>query len=300
MTRRSALAVLVALVVTGAYATHFWATLDGRLPTDDDYRAAHALIASKTEAGDVIVLAPSWAERGRAFLTAAPVEAGYDLAHDEYRGKKRWWLVALNEAPRFDLGEARRTLAARGPSLMAERIGGLWVELFAIAGAGVTFSFTEEAASAEVSIAGPKGERCRDEAGGRHQCSHGSWNHVRAGWHEVNERPFRCLWAHPVDEGPLEIRYADVTLRGAVQLRAALTDSAPTYEAGTPVELSLRQGETEVGRWTVRNQPGVQSFALELPQSLPERGPVTLAVTSASSRARHFCFDAWVGPSTRR
>lgn len=300
MTRRVALAALIALVLSGAYATHFWATLDGRLPSDDDYRQANERIRARVDAGDVIVLAPSWAERGRAFLTAAPVEAGYDLAHDEYRGTRRQWLVALADAPRFDLEDARRTLSTRGRSLWSERIGGLWVELFAIAGPAADFSFTDEAATAEVSIAGTKGEKCRDTGGGRHQCSHGPWNHVSPGWHEVDERPLRCLWAHPVDEGPLEIRYPDVPLRGVVRVRAALTDSGPGFDKGTPVELELRAAEGSLIRWTIDNRSGVQSFSLPWPESLPERGPVTFAVTSASSQARHFCFDAWVGPSPDR
>jgi hypothetical protein len=294
--RRAALAVIASLALTGAWATWFWWRLPQRLPTDDDYRRANELIASKAQPGDVIVLAPSWAERGRQFFTAAPVEAGYDLETSEFPGTKRQWLVALADAPRFDLGAARRTLASRGPSIEYLSIGALWLEVFAIPGPAVTFSATESLARATVTIAGPRGETCRHVEPTKHQCSHADWNHVRAGWYEVQERPMRCVWAHPVDEGPLEVAFDDVPLRGAVQVRAAFVGQSSAFARGAHVELAVRSGDVVAGRVRVENRAGIQRGAVTLPASLPERGPLTLSITTPSSAMRHFCFDAWVGP----
>jgi hypothetical protein len=295
VTRPAALGVALLLVLSGGWATWFWARLPGRLPSDHDYRRANEAIAARARPGDVIVLAPAWAERGRAFLTAAPVEAGYDLARDEHPGAKRLWLVALTEAPRFDLEAARGALAARGPSVEVLKIGALWLELFDAPGSEVSFSLTESLASAVVSNAGDRGETCRHDGAGRHQCSHADWNHVQAGWHEVDERPLRCVWAHPVDEGPLEVRFEDVPLRGTLHVRAAMTDAAASFVRGAPVTLAVRADEAPIGRLVVENRPGVQRARLKL-EGLPERGAVTFSVSTPASALRHFCFDAWLGP----
>lgn len=296
MNRRAAVAVIALLALSGAWATWFWWRLPGRLPTDDDYRRANAFIAPKLQPGDVIVLAPAWAERGRPFLTAAPVEAGYDLEKSEFPGTKRQWLVALAEAPRFDLEAARRTMSTRGTSIEHLSVGALWVELFAIPGPVVDFSVTESLERATVTIAGPRGETCRPVGQGKHQCSHADWNHVRAGWYEVQEQPMRCVWAHPVDEGPLEIAFDDVPLRGQVQVRAAFVGQSSSFARGAQVELALRSGETEMARLRVENKPGIQRLSAPLPPWLAERGPLTLSISTPSSAMRHFCFDAWVGP----
>lgn len=298
MNRRIALtsaAILIALAGVGG--TWFWLALPGRMPADDDYRRSNEYIQKNRLDGDVIVLAPAWAERGRQFLTAAPVFAGYDLARDEYPGTRRQWLVALAEVPRFSLDDARARLAARATAgSHGLRIGHLWVEPFEIAGPVVDYSFTEHLANAVVTIAGPRGETCRNVGAGKHQCSHADWNHVRAGWHEVDEKPVRCVWAHPVDEGPLEIRIPDVPLAGVVRGRAGFTDQAPAFAHGAPVDLTVRVDDVEVGKTRFENRRGLMPFEQRLPAGLPARGAVTFVVTTPHSSMRHFCFDAWLGP----
>ena len=169
------------------------------------------------------------------------------------------------------------------------------MELFDAPGPKFDLRLTDALENATVSILGPRGETCRNVGKGRHQCSHADWNHVAAGWHEVEERPLRCIWAHPVDEGPLEIRFPDVPLKGVVHVRAAFTDSAPGFARGAPVELSLRSGDTELPRLKVENKPGIQPFDVPLPSWL-ERGELSVAVSTPNSAMRHFCFDAWIGP----
>jgi hypothetical protein len=296
--RIALISAAIVIALSGVWATWFWLALPGRMPTDDDYRQSNEYIEKNLLSGDVIVLAPAWAERGRAFLTAAPVFAGYDLATDVYPGTKRQWLVALADVPRFSLEEARSILKARATSTGAGlRIGALWIESFTIAGPQVDFAFADALRTATVSIAGPKGETCRNMENGRHQCSHADWNYVAAGWHEVDEKPLHCIWAHPVDEGPLEIRFPDVPLHGALRGRAAFTDEAPAFAHGAPVELAVRLGDMPLGKVTITNRPGIQPIELQIPADAPATGDVTFSVSTTNTGMRHFCFDAWLGPA---
>ena len=296
MKRRLLAAIAIGTALLGVWATVFWLTLPGRMPTDADYQRANALIASHEQPGDVIVIAPAYAERGRQFLTAAPAMQGYDLAHDVYPGTKRQWLVALPELPRFSLARARRALAARGKSEGGERVGNLWVEAFDVAGPEVDYSFDDAVGGAAVSIAGRRPESCRFVGHGKHQCSEGSWNYVQAGWHEVQERPFHCIWAHPVNDGVLTIRFPEVPLHGALHGRAAFTDLAPTLPHGAPVFVGVLAGSQRIASFQFDNRPGLQSFDALLPAGLPPQGPVTFQVSTPNNAVRHFCFDAWLGP----
>lgn len=284
-----------ALVVAAAIAsTIFWLRLPSRLPTDADYRAANALIASRAQPGDVIVLAPAWAERGRAFLDAAPVFAGADLAKDEYPGTNRQWLVALADAPRFDPEAARAALRSRGPALGAvERIGALLVELYEIPGPAQLHALTEHVADAVVSLDGASSEPCRLRRDGVHQCPRGEWNHVRAGWFEVEERPMRGIWAHPVDGAALRLEWPDVPLGRAVRGRAAF--AGQSGKSGAEVELALEIDGHVVDKRTFRPRTSPQPFEFTF-TGVPERGRLALLVTTPNAGMRHFVVDAWTAP----
>jgi hypothetical protein len=286
-------AALVAATALGSLA--FWSTLDARLPTDADWRAANARIQAEKRDGDLVVLAPDWATRGRDFLTAAPVAPGFDLARDVYPDTRRQWLVALADAPRFDLAAARDALRARASAVgEGARVGGLWVEPFEIAGPVRRFSFTDAVAKATVSLEGVRAEPCRWLAGeARHQCPRGSWNHVRAATFELGERPLRCLWAHPVDRESLRLRFAGVPHGARVAGRGGFVGQS--FRSGPPVQLALRVDGAEAGRTVFASVAGIQAFSLPVPEGA---GPhvVELDVTAERSGMRHFCFDAWVEP----
>lgn len=291
------LVVAAAIVATGAWATWFWRTLDGRLPTDADYRAVNKRIRANVRPGDVIVLAPGWATRGKDFLDAAEVRASADLATDTYPDTKRQWLVALADAPRVDLEALRTALKARATaSGGGDRIGGLWVEAFDIAGPVTKLRLREALPLALVSLAGAKDEACRwNAAERRHECPRGGWNTVYAGWFDVAGNPFEAFWAHPVDGADLVLRWTDAPVSGRLDLRGALT-SLVALEPGEPVEVEARVDGTEVGRFSVQppqQRPTSASFVL--PAADPAaRGLLELRIRARRAGRRHFALDGWV------
>jgi hypothetical protein len=296
--RGLAFAVAAVIALTGVASTVFWARLPSRLPTDDDYRRVNELLSSQKQDGDVVVIAPSWADRGRQFITALPVYAGYDLLRDEYRGSRRQWLVAVANVPRFSLDEARSTLLSRGASAAAgQHIGGLYVEPFAIVGPKVAYSFMDHLDEAEVQLGGDRPEPCRREPNGKHQCSRGGWNKVQAGWYEVQERPVHCVWAHPVGEQPVEIAFHNVAVPPGSKITgwAAFVGQAAAAEGAAPVHLDAVVDGQAAPRAEFPNEFGKQPFEKPLPGGTPT-STVTLRVTTPNPGMRHFCFDAWVQP----
>lgn len=294
--RRRQLRILAAVLLAGValWALAFWARLPGRLPTDADWTAANAHLAQHAREGDAAILAPSWAEAGRPFLTAMPVHAGYDLARDIHVGTRRWWLLALPDAPRFDLEQARTALATRGTPGEATRIGALLVEPWDLKDPPVSFWFTPEVPRAHVAIEGAEPFECRWN-GSMHRCNRGDWNAVRDAWYEVEERPLRCLWAHPVGTDALRITFDDVPLTGLLRGRGAFVGQSAASR-GSPVDLRIDAGEKTIGTMQFQNRSGLQDFEYAIPAGA-ERGSVTFRVTTENSGMRHFCFDAWIEAS---
>lgn len=306
--RLQLIACAAVLAVVSVWSLWFWATLPGRLPTDDDYRAVNAHLQAHARDGDIVVLAPSWADRGRDFLTAVPVYAGDDLGADPPPGTKRQWLVALADAPRFSLKDARAALLARSTAPpdpgAGVRIGALWVEPFDAPGPSQRWQLSESLHRAQVFLGNDRCPRRRD---GRFQCRHGDWNHVMAGWYEVEERPFRCVWAHPVTGEALRIRVPDAPV-GTLGVHGAFVGLS-AQRSSVPVHLEARRAGRVLGPWTFESRPGVQRFRMEPADAVTAVGSdipdaaseLELVITSPDAGARHFCFDAWVeAPDVQR
>lgn len=290
MNRRQALRLFAAiLATTGVWSLVFWFTLDGRLPTDDDWVSAHSLIEKQATAGDAVVLAPSWATRGRDFIPSLPVFTLDDFQNGELLGVSRVWLVALANAPRFSPSKA---LALVGPNCgAAERIGALFVQACERQTPKLRWRLSDEIRSARVRIDGKKPTPCpwRDN---RFECSNEPWNTVHAGWFEVEEHPMRCVWAHPVGKDALEIRFDAVSRGGLLRGRGAFVGQA-AGRSGAPLDVAVTSGQQVLGRVRFENRFGRQPFEFALPPSA-EPASLTFSVTTPHRGGRYFCIDAWV------
>jgi hypothetical protein len=293
MRRIIAIVGALALVSASLLSLVFWARLPGRLPADADYQRAEALIRSQVREGDIIVLAPSWAERGRQFLTSAPVYAGYDFTEEPPHGTDRIWLVALADAPRFSLEDARRALQSQAsPAAAGERIGQLWVEPYSLKRKPQLFSFTDSISKASATVEWTRDEPCRRLPSGALQCSRGDWNKLQPGWFEVNERPAYCLWAHPTDNGSIRLSYPAVP-SGELRGWAAIVGQAAEGR-GASVEIQVDVDGKYLRQFSFPNAIGKQPFAVALPDS--EAHQVDFVINTSNAGRRHFCFDAWIEP----
>jgi hypothetical protein len=131
-------AALLAVAVTLAGLAGLWfqATLPSRLPTPTDWKAVASVLGREARPGDVVALAPPWAERGRELLpdripsrpdAILPVLAfpSYAEADEDLPGVRRVWLVSLPGVPGGP-GPFHAQLAARAERFEGpQRIGRL-------------------------------------------------------------------------------------------------------------------------------------------------------------------------------
>jgi hypothetical protein len=144
--------------------------------------------------------------------------------------------------------------------------------------------------SARVSQAGKPCTERRREAW---YCSHRSWNYVGPTTNMFNGALLPCIWAHPVDEGPLVIRFPRVRLGRALVGHHGLADGAVDgFRGGAPVNLEIRVNDRVIEKLVRPNQKGWVGFRVDTSEYAGKQVDLSLTVTTRRSGGRHYCFDA--------
>ena len=162
------------------------------------------------------------------------------------------------------------------------------------------FRASDESASAQVWYRAESSGRdlaCTDWTGRRWTCEREetNWRFVGPVVISFADLPTRCVWAHPIEGRVLEIRYPDVPLGRAVAGYVGIEDKAVRKKGskGAAVTMTLLVDGEAVGEVKQRNVEGTKDFRFALPEGSPERGALTVQVTSPDDHWRNFCYEAW-------
>lgn len=104
----------VALIVLSLVALAIDGSMHARVPSSEDWAGAAAALRTAARPGDAVQPWPAWLERARLFVDAAPVEIEEDLAHADFVGVERLWLLSAPGAPWAGTARAEQALARRG------------------------------------------------------------------------------------------------------------------------------------------------------------------------------------------
>jgi hypothetical protein len=105
-------------------------------------------------------------------------------------------------------------------------------------------------------------------------------------------RARRCIWAHPPAAGELVLRYPGVQLGERIVGHGGMYWMVEREGRGAPIELEVRIGGAPLGVVTHRDGDGWAAFDLELGANAGRRADVEFAVRTSDNRHRHFCFEA--------
>lgn len=247
-------APFIALLAAGAGSLAFDLSLRARLPDSADWAEAAGALRAEARAGDAVQLWPAWAERARLYVDAATLFTEEDLAHADYVGVQRLWLLSLPRAPLARDPEA--ALRARG-AVPGEgrRFGALLLRPWDLRAPPLAADLTRSSFQHEVDYVA---RRCRMVPIGASYAARGEAGrtlHVRAGI--VGERAFDA------DKPPVRVQVA--------------ADGAPLGVLEVP--------------GTARDGAGWLRLDVPLPPGAAEREFI-FAPRSADS-ARPFCLQAW-------
>lgn len=296
--RGAAWVAVIPLLGVVELVLHLW--FAARAPRFDDYGAVVPAVDALRQEGDLVVMAPAWAEPA---LRRSLGDARMPLA-DVARPDER----AFRHAIEVSILGARSALAD-WPEIGRRRVGPFVLRRLENPHPSPSvFDFVDRLHDGGTTVSIPAG-RCeptttaRPSAGGlgghptfvaqRFACPDNPFLHASVTViADESFRPRRCIWAHPPREGELVIRYRDVTLGERIVGHGGLYWMIERERRGAPIALRVRVNGEEVGRVVHADGDGWAPFAFPLGAQAGSRGEVSFAISSPDWRHRHFCFEA--------
>jgi len=107
-------------------------------------------------------------------------------------------------------------------------------------------------------------------------------------------RPRRCVWAHPPGRGQLVIQYRQVDLGKVIGGHGGMYWLIERKRQGAPIELAISVDGKTIGRAVHVDGDGWSPFEFALGDlSGAQDKTVQFAVSASNFRHRHFCFEAY-------
>jgi hypothetical protein len=277
----------------------------GRPPSFQDWSALREPVAALRQSGELVVIAPAWAEPlARAALG------------DELMPMRE---VARPDVSRYATALEVGIVGQTSPELAGwretrvQRVGDFVVRsLDNPTPARVVFDFTDHLEPTFADVRGTQPEvdcpwnpAARVVAGGlgghptfaaaRFECP-GNNVFFNVGVTVIADQDFRarrCIWAHPFARGELVVRFRGVPLGQVIRGHSGMYWIIERERKGAPVTIAVRVDGEEIGSATHFDGEGWAPFLLPLgAHAGAERAEVEFAVTAPNHAHRHFCFEA--------
>jgi hypothetical protein len=281
-------------------------TFSRRAPDAEAWAELPALVERVRQPGDLVVVAPAWAEPiarhtlGDEVMPLADVTradtSGYRAALEiGILGAEAEELRAFRELEKLDGGPFRlRRLANPGYRAVLYRFEDRVRPPF--------LAVSERTSKGEQAC--PFTDRARVSAGGlgghatypreRFRCSGGEPFFV--GVTVIDDeryRPRRCIFAHPPrDGGVLVLTFSEVPAARAIHGHAGFPYLIFRDGVGAPVTLRAFVNGQPTGESVHRDEAGFTEFEHAIPEGDRAPGELRFEISSADSRAREFCFSA--------
>jgi hypothetical protein len=311
------IAAILAVPVLGLaeLGAHLW--FASRPPAFDEWSAVVDTVRITKQDGDLVVIAPAWADpAARRVLgddlmplrdVARPDESRYAHAVEvSILGEHARELAGWREEGRTTAGKFLvRRLANPAPAhVMYDFVDHARPPFADVRGTeAVTTGETPKPPAqpaisctwnphAAVSQSGPFGHPVFPSE--RFECPGGPFFNVGVtviGDEEL--RPRRCLWSHPFAHGEIVTRFHDVPLGKVVHGHGGIYWIVEREKRGAPVTLTVRVDGDTVGSFVHKDGDGWAPFEIDLgAHAGAPKAEVEVAVSSPSFRDRHFCWEA--------
>ncbi|AUX23096.1 hypothetical protein SOCEGT47_036150 [Sorangium cellulosum] len=273
-------------------------------PDLDAYRALAAPLAAMRRPGDLVVVAPAWADPAARRALGDALSPLRDAARpDETRYAAAVEISALGQRAEELAGFREEARQEHGPFVLRRLVNPR--------PARVVYDFVEHVAppSADVRVTDPPAAcrwnpRARIAAGGlgghptfpaeRFECPGGLFFNVGVTVIADEEfRPRRCIWSHPPRAGEIVTRFRGVPLGDVIRGHAGMYWIIERERKGAPVTLAVRVNGETVGEATHVDGDGWAPFEFPLGAHAGAAGAeVEFAVRTSDYTHRHYCFEA--------
>ncbi len=287
------------MVVLFELTAHF--VIRSRVPPDSDWEAASAYIRSEKQPGDLILVAPDWADPLlRLHLgDEIPIAAA---GRADFAPFERVWEVSIR-------GHWHRGLNPRDAEpLPLHEFGEVSVRLHDIGPSPIVANLIDALPQAEVRI----GERAcrwqsrRAEGGGlgrgalwpkdRFHCGPQPWLFVgETVLEDLDLQPRRCVWQHPASGEPVRTTLRNVPLGERIVLHAGLYYVHERPLTGGTVEVEVELDGESIGTMVHRDGDGWKRLEVSTETRARgdrARGDVTIEVRADQPDMRTLCWAA--------
>ncbi len=282
--RRWPAALLLILLALVGWETGATIYQHARAPVTADWRAAATKLQAERAEGEPIIFAPHWIEPlgrlhfGRMLdleqLLRSDVDRFPRVWQVSVRGAKHEWLGALEPTQRW-------------------RFNAVTVALYEKEAARVLYDFSQNIKQARVERVGAKLTRCTWQ-GDRFLCDKRQrWNWVGPRLAEVAHRPYRCIYAHPVDGHLMRLTFPEVLVGKTLVGYTGIDDFENRKKSKKPVMFQVTLGSNTLG--TIRHESSWpwRRFTLDTSAHAGQKMPVRFEISAPQgSFARTFCFTA--------
>lgn len=292
-----ALWIVLLLCASGELAAH--ATIESRVPSDDDYHAAAQHVREAFQASDAISAAPDYIDplMRRELGDLIPLSM---IGRPDLAAYKRLWVLSVGKARAKDA-------PARAPQWQ-RRFGNLRLSRYELGEPTETLNLVSALEDATVTLGtGSTGRRCpwrrgRAERGGalgrgtigtaaRFVCGPGRDGMVAAVVVEdLNLGPRYCIWTPALARRKLSVRFSNVALEDQLVLDAGLYYEHERDERDPPVRLHVRVNGQH--RATLVHKDG-QGFVRQVVPTVPS--PDSDLEFEVNSTRRHRPGFCWSG-----
>ena len=274
---------LVALLALGSWETFAPFAHRAATPSSSDWAATVAQLRTERDSEDAaILIAPDWlAPLARfhlgplvplAMATLSDVDRFGRIFELSLKGHRHRWLQRRTAIKQFDHGSLR-------------------LSLFQQTAAQIRYDFTEKVAHASVTV-GPPRTPCA-KRGERFVCNaRAGWNWVGPHLAEVAHRPYRCVYAHPVQGKRLRISFERVPLGDQIIAYTGIDDFDNRKKAEGQVRLQVFVGDRMAGAIVHQNSWPWHRVEIDTRPEANRLATVYFEVTSDRGFARTFCFHA--------
>lgn len=292
----------VPLLGLAELAAHLW--LARRPPAFDDWYAITPAVRAMKQEGDLVVIAPAWADPAARRALGDDLMPLRDVARPDVTryahalevsilGERAPELAGFREAERRSEGAfvLRRLDNPAPANVRYDLVDHLDPAFVDVRGTAPPVPCTWNA-NAPLAASGTFGHPVFPSK--RFECPGGVFFNVGVTViADQDFRPRRCIWAHPFARGELVIRFREVPLGRVIRGHAGLYWIVEREKKGAPVTLTVRVDGDTVGSVVHRDGDGFAPFELSLGAHAGAAGAtVELAVSTSDHRDRHFCFEA--------
>lgn len=269
----------------------------------EQWRAARPNLVELRHAGELVVIAPSWAEPlarqafGEQLMPlrdiARPDASGYARAIEiSELGQRAGDLADWEEVSRARRGsfEFRVLHNPRFRPVRFDFVDELGPNRAEVVQGAVAHpcTWTDNAPVSAGGLAGPPAFPSR-----RFACEGAEASFVGVTVvDDENYRPRRCIWAPPQPSAALHIRYRSVSITKAVRGWATLPWLMSRDLRGNSVTLGVSIGGQRIGAFVHLDGEGWTGFEFSTGAHAGRTEDVEFEISSSSAQERHFCFQA--------